>query len=414
MKLWQKISYYLGIFLIVLLPIQSLLTNILIQKTNLGAEKTFWLLHCYEPLLLVLLLAGALDTVRHEKYKKIQIIPLIFLFIGFVSILFFSQSITFGLEGGRFTILGVGVFIIFSLFNLKKKKINNLVKVYLIVALVMALISIIEKFLPANYWKLWWGIENFGYGIFKAGDYIQGSSLMAGPNQLGSFLIPAIIFLIINQKNFKRSHKVINIFTVLTLIGSLMLTQSRSAIVGLGVVLLIYWFITSGLKNIYKFIICVTIIAFAIMFVFFFADHHIIGQLITHGGQTGHQDSFFDFIDGVWEYSMREFIIGHGIGSSGPLVLKTGVGTLPESWYLQIFYEVGIIGLIAWLGFIYCLVKQLFTDKLNWLAWAFISVSITNLFLHTWADNPALTNALFIVAGLSISSKSVGAFKNKE
>lgn len=414
MKIWQKISYILGILLLVFIPIQSFLANILIQKTNLDTDTIFWLLHWYEPLLLLLLLAGIFDVLKRKKFKKIQIISLIFLLIGLVSILFYSQSIMLGLEGSRFTILGVAVFFIFSLFKLEDEKIKYLIKVYLFVALIMALVSVVEKFLPADYWKLWWEIDDFGYGIFKAGDYIQSSSLMVGPNQLGSFLIPAIIFLIVNQKNLKQSYKLINIFTVFILISSLFLTQSRSAMVGLGVGLLIYWFVSSRWRNIYKITVSLMIIMLATIFVLMFADHHLIGQLITHGGQTGHQDSFFDFINEVSDDSMREFILGHGIGSSGPLVLKTGVGILPESWYLQIIYEVGIIGLIAWLGFIYCLVKELFRYKLGWLAWAFISVSVVNLFLHTWADNPALTCVLFIIAGFYVTSKSVGACKNKE
>ena len=68
--------------------------------------------------------------------------------------------------------------------------------------------------------------------------------------------------------------------------------------------------------------------------------------------------------------------------------------------------ELGVIGLILWLLFIFTVILNLNQTKEFRLALGLISVSVAAVFLHTFADNPALSYTLFILIGLKIKQRA--------
>lgn len=95
--------------------------------------------------------------------------------------------------------------------------------------------------------------------------------------------------------------------------------------------------------------------------------------------------------------------LGHGLGTAGPAVFFTGSGRIFESYYLQVGYETGLLGLVLF-GALVILVgrglwrRRLVSPAALGLVAALIGISINALVLPVWTDSTgALT--FWILAG---------------
>ena len=104
--------------------------------------------------------------------------------------------------------------------------------------------------------------------------------------------------------------------------------------------------------------------------------------------------------------SFDQLMIGSGLGSAGPAAIKYGDGLVSESWYLQILLEIGIIGLSLWLWFIVDISVKLWRRRQQGLLMGLLSVSIAAIFLHTWADNPAIAITIFALTSLTLKANN--------
>ncbi|HSX02481.1 MAG TPA: hypothetical protein VLI05_04175 [Candidatus Saccharimonadia bacterium] len=103
---------------------------------------------------------------------------------------------------------------------------------------------------------------------------------------------------------------------------------------------------------------------------------------------------------------------GHGVGTAGPGVFYTGVGTIIEDYYLQLGYETGALGLIGFVALIVIAARELWRQAVaNPVAaglWgALIGISANALVLPVWTDS---TTALvfWIATGAVIGLGSAG------
>lgn len=409
---FQTLSYYIFVILIIFLPFAALLGNILEFKTTISDSQIFWITHWYEFLLPFMLIFGLCLTPKNKKVFGWSFLVAVFLIIYSIILIIFSADQVRSIEGFRFTILPVLFFVIVSMIGFAKEEKNKLVKLYLIVSLVVASWAIIERFLPFKYWNNIGLIEPmkiFGWGWHGAGGFTQSVSFMGGPNQLASYLLPALfltVYSIRNTDNSKAAHK--TVYCLLSTIISLaiILTLSRSAILGMIVGLVVYLLFFNS-KKIITYAVSSTFIV-AIFLIWLFASSASVKNVITHGGQTGHQMAFVETISEIKTRAMQDqakLFIGSGLGTAGPLVIKYGNGFISESWYLQILLEIGIVGLLLWIWFMIALSKELLRKKETVLFLGFFAVSFAAIFLHTWADNPALSYSLFILLGITIGEK---------
>ena len=94
---------------------------------------------------------------------------------------------------------------------------------------------------------------------------------------------------------------------------------------------------------------------------------------------------------------------GHGLGSAGPASFRSANPIIPENWYLQIAYEIGILGLMIYLFAFAALLGDFIRKRSNALAVslfaATVGVLIVNLFLQTWADS-TLALIVFTLYGI--------------
>ena len=134
-----------------------------------------------------------------------------------------------------------------------------------------------------------------------------------------------------------------------------------------------------------------------------FATQISKSDVITHGqSQSQHiyaiKDSIAEIIDR--KSQPVKLIFGSGLGTAGPAVIKYGDGFVSESWYLQLALELGILGLGLWIALIVTLIVRMWREHQEGLMLGLIGVSIAAIFLHTWADNPALATTLFLLIGV--------------
>jgi len=400
-KMIKKINFIFFLLIITFIPLQGIV-SVLFSQTTLAPSLAFWALHWYEPVLIVLLIVNVITYFYHSrKFDWFIVVLSATLFFGLISILFISPSISLGFEGFRFTLLGLVFLFVAVLSQIDKKQIIILIKTYLIIAVVLTIWAIVERFLPTFYWdglKIILPISRFGWGYYDAGGWLQSTAFSVGPNQLASYLLPA--FFIMLQNLIANQKKLLNwLYPILTIVA-IALTFSRSAAVGLLVGLFI-WLILYNKNKVIKIVIAGLII-FSAGFVFINKDSAIINNFLTHGNQTGHQSALQITMDELHNRvrTPAKLFFGAGLGTAGPIAIKYNSGIVSESWYFQLILELGIIGLVLWLAVISMIIYKLSKRSECGLLFGIVAVSATALFLHTFADNPALTYTLFIIIGI--------------
>jgi len=426
---FQKILNYsvltfVGV-LIVYLPLQALFQAYL-ERFFCNQSLVFWLSHWYEPVAAIFLILVMINFLSKKEIiiDKYYLIVGALIDFGIISTVFISPTISRGLEGFRFALFASLIFFIVMLIDAKKEDFEKLVKNYLTISVIIAVWAIVERALPVDYWQ-YLGLSDFGFGQHKVVDVYQSQSILEGPNQLASYLLPAIFLMLINitdkifneiskSKN-KVTNQIPNIIFLLVIVTALILTFSRSAFVGLIVSLLAYILFFLGNKTAKYYFLGLALVATLGLYFLFQTGSAQTKDLFSHGASLEeHITALSESVNEVknrFQTDTLKFTFGSGLGTAGPSVLKYGDGFVSESWYLQIFIELGLVGLALWLLLMYYLLRDLMRDKKG-LFLGLLSVSVAALFLHTWADNPALALTLFILIGIIVKANTKNQILN--
>lgn len=433
----NNLLYYFFALLIVYLPFQRLLEQFFLYH-NFSVSLAFWTVHWYEPLIVVALFLSFISAIRNKRFQNcniwIIILSILFIIFSIISILFLSPTISRGMEGFRFSIFFMLAFLATYFSGFDPRQSRSLINVYLVMAGIFAAWGIIERFLPSHYlisWHLIGAQSNFDYGTYKVEmDVNRSSSGIGGPNQLASYLIPAffitfkrlLILWGINRKSnkvadfpeisetkenlkFDRRWQIYYIFLMIASFVTIFYTFSRSAWVGVYVGCIITALILIR-RNWLKIISIVVLAAVAVAFTFFMLRQP--NNFMAHGeSDTGHESAIKISLQEIKSRKNEplKLIFGSGLGTAGPAVLKYGDGLISESWYLQLTLELGLLGLALWLVFIIVTLFAIF-KKNTGVFIALFAVSVAAIFLHTFADNPALSITLFILIGVSLCQQS--------
>ena len=442
----NKILFYFFALLIVYLPFQRILEQILLNR-GFSESLAFWSTHWYEPVIIIILLLNCLIAIRSKcpfchpeepratkdlkgirfftPFRMTILVAITLITLSIISIFILSPTISRGIEGFRFAIFFLLAFLAAYFAGLDQKQSVKLTNIYLIMAAVFALWAIGEQFLPANYLESFGLISagsNFGYGTHKVVTVLQSVSGIGGPNQLASYLLPAVFMSLYkilpvsaearaevgNIKNKKYYYGILIFVCILAII----LTFSRSAWVGLYVGIFISAIIL--IKNSWLKIISISILLILAGGICYYYLNKP-NDILTHGASdTGHKSALNTSLNEIQNRFNQPatLLLGSGIGTAGPAALKYGDGFISESWYLQLMLELGLAGLVLWLIFVYYLLV-LFYKKNQGLFSALIAVSVTAIFLHTFADNPAMSMTLFLLIGISINLKPKDQMPNE-
>ncbi len=248
-------------------------------------------------------------------------------------------------------------------------------------------------------------LNHFGYGTSTLAPYqlidpalpnnIRVLGTLAGPNQLGSFLILPIclmLYLLIRKRwllmllpllisSFALLHSYSRsawIGTLLAIALTAVLSLSRKlglAIAATGLMLLIV--ATSqrqSLFNKYP------------QLQYFILHSQSTGNLVKTSDQ-GHAESLQQGLRAVEQHPL-----GLGLGSAGPASFQSKATLITENYYLQLAVEVGVVGLLLFLLINWLLARDLFMHKTSSdlaipCLSALAGIATTSLFLHAWTDS---------------------------
>ena len=401
-KLLSPINKFFLYLLIIYLPLQELFLHFLESYTRLSVAKIFWISHFYEPLIVLMiflyLVKFAIER-RLPKWPKFDVSLLVFLFLAVLMVAIRHNDLSRGLEGLRFLALPFIIYILARLSDYQNPK--RLTRIYLFIAFLFAAIGVVEFFLlPAGYMARFLGLSNFGFGQNSLISTPQATALLAGPNQLASYLILAFFYLMhrffTSKKPILREESSYFLILVALALG---LTFSRSALLGIivGVVWMFIYFGRSARDRIiYSILFIVVVLTAAVSLAL--QNGELPRDILTHGTSFSQhllatKESFLQFIHG----GAVKILFGFGVGSAGPTALKLG-GIITENWYLQILFEVGVVGFIYLSIFLAGIVKSLYSGSKT-LFFAIVALLINALFLHIFSDNPVMAVSIFIICG---------------
>lgn len=316
------------------------------------------------------------------------------------------------------------VIIGFSLALLLPKSSNllpRLTKLLIILSTIVCLVAMLQWLLPKDL------MTNFGYSIergVKPNFFIDDKpdlprvfSTLRDPNSLGAFLILPIVLL--GQKlvaGWRTNRRMLLSGLLLLHLLVLFLTFSRSTLLATLLALSVLFLLQNRAfisKNFTKIAaIGGALLIITIGSVVAMRDNYLVSNLVFHADESTELADpnelrvmlFQEGVEGVVDEPL-----GNGPGTAGLPSTRIPDGLLTENYFLQIAYEVGIIGLIVFLALLYLIVRRLWAQRNKPLAQAllasFAGLVFANLLFHTWA-NEAVAISWFLLAGLLLVKRN--------
>ncbi len=133
-------------------------------------------------------------------------------------------------------------------------------------------------------------------------------------------------------------------------------------------------------------------------------DQYVVQNILVHSDENTkledsnslHASYLQQGIDGIVDQPT-----GHGPGTAG-LVAIHNKGILTENYFVQIGYEVGVIGLLLFLAFLALVFQELRKSNPPAREIFFSAIAgliVINMFLHIWS-NEAVVASVFILVGI--------------
>lgn len=294
--------------------------------------------------------------------------------------------------------------------NFTEKDISRIQYLLMFIVLFGFLWQILKIFMPDFFMWLWYGkLDDFYYGSNPPIYYLtwyEGTMrwqwMFAGPNNYGYFLIAFLPLIMLfcggalkDLKDFLKSpRKNINFLLTILWIFAIILTLSRSAL--LGMIFVIAMLSKNWIKKHKKLSLWILLVAIA----------GIVGLSFLKSESTlGHINAKFAY---VWEIINHP--LWHGLWSSGPAIHHEWT-MLPENYFMQIMLDIWTVWFIIWavcIMYILLIIKNIEKHFENWdfdaeqeaafLAWKRLTLGwsallIMWLFLHVFEDS--MVNYLF-------------------
>lgn len=345
-----------------------------------------------------------------------------FIIISLVVTLIARPNLTAAVFGIKTDIEFLALFSVAYLVS-SKVFVTRLAKIILVTGAITAGIGILLSFVLApDFLKI------FGYGPDTILPYrligpesfgIRTPSTLGGPNQFGAFLI---LPLCISVALMVRRWRWWQVPLTLTLVGGIAASYSRSAWLGAAIgVLVVLLALVKSKRVLLAHVMALVVLGSSVAYfsfstiknsdLSFYLLHESSIAEFSSNSTAQHEAAFSVALSSLVEHPW-----GSGLGSSGPASFHGGLANIPENYYLQLAMETGIIGLIAFLGVIVILGRQLYLDRnKSFIALALfgglIGLSAENLFLHGWADT-STAFVFWILAGAYVGSRREGVTKH--
>lgn len=399
----HKLIFGLLCFLFGFLPFSSWLVSL----TGLA-----WISLVRDVAVFLMLILLVLSKKIKLSNKLMFSIALIFAVWGLCSFFWREASIAQWLKGYRFTYVPIFLFLILSCTQFIEKEKNILSKILLYSSVVVILFAVLELMgikLPLT-------TSLSGAGALES-NHVVGrinvarlGSVLAGPNALGLYLLAMVGFFLGSFGTLKK----VNYLWILYA-GFLLLTFSRSSVAGLIVMILTALFLIIRKKTGW-------FLAFAsILFVLsllsyggaFLYTNEKTRDYLTHSDSTSMR---FEQYERVWDTRNEIGLLGRGSGTAGPSSqyrLDGGENHWTENIYLDIFEELGLIGLILYLIIMLYLIafawKNKNQDRGKTALFITIAFAFSGIFINYYTGQAGIF-LLWLASGLMMPGNS----KHKE
>jgi len=287
---------------------------------------------------------------------------------------------------------------------IKKHPISQqiLIKLVLIVSTVVCVIGVLQWFLPHDI------LTHFGYdkalGV-KPNFFINEDPTLPrvfatfrDPNSLGAYLLIPILLLVELIQKSRQRLALIGLLALHLIV--LYLTFSRAAwgglVVGMGTLILLNYK-DRTLQIAKRFWPILTAIIVLIMISVFSLRHTSTFRSIVLKADDKNAPSELDS-DEYHMHFMKEGLsgvanrpLGHGPGTAGIVSIhNAGGGQLTENYYIQIAYEVGVLGLAVFLAIWIFVIKLLCRRELTPLVSVLLATAgayaVMSLVMHLWTN----------------------------
>jgi hypothetical protein len=299
--------------------------------------------------------------------------------------------------------------------------IKNILKATLIICGVVSVLGIAQYFLPKDI------LTHLGYSIERGvkpnffiddkPDFPRVMSTLRDPNSLGAFLVLPITYSIyyLFIKKGKQAYKVLpDKWLKFLLIAStlcLIFTFSRSGLIS--TIVSIFTLLLLTLKNKRELIkkyapLALTIVVLAASLLFLARNTYTVQNIILHSDTSTKQQDPNELRLSLSKQvinHIKKYPLGEGPGTAGIVSIGNPKGTqLTENYYLQIAYEVGIIGFIVFVSIFFIVLARLYSNglEINTIILATgLGIATFSLLNHSWS-NEALALQWWLLAGLAI------------
>lgn len=313
-----------------------------------------------------------------------------------------------------FALLGMGAALL-----LPKFAFSSVIKGVLLVSTIVATLGVIQYSLPED------TLTHFGYSLergvrpfFAIDDnaaFPRIMSTLREPNALGAYLIlpiTALVTLLFKIKNVNKRQMLAGALGLHLL--ALFLTFSRSAWLAafVAVALAVWWqnktWVTTKLRRFWP--VLAAVVLFAGVIGFTQRNTHFFQQYIVHSNsqetvQDLDSNDYHSLLVRQGLEGVQSQPFGHGPGTAGIVSIQNpNGGQLTENYYIQIAYEVGILGLALFVAInvvLYMLIwrrRDVYAIILCASFWGYV---VTNMLLHTWS-NEAVAAQWWILAGMAV------------
>ncbi len=396
---------------LILMPFHAFFS---IYLGSMGASQT--IIQSWKEVFIIVL--GVFWTIFMLSKRRLTIKPdtanVFFMLIVFISILVTifvrpeSEAVLFGIKTN---LVAIALYFIAQTPLPSKAYVKRkLMWIVIIPGVIVSVLAILQGLiLPPEF------LEQLGYSVatIDPRQIVDGSlkfyrafSTLGGPNQLGAYLVIPLVFCLsyaIMQKKWKL------LLLALPVLMAIFLSYSRSAWLGAIVAIFAVMVIALNKKARVYFVVA----SIALIFSAGVLVSSQIGKNTTIEGVLLHGRYFENRIEGSDQNRLEAISattnsivarpFGHGLGSAGPASFKGTHPVIIENWYLQIAYEIGLVGLLLYIIAFAGLLAGMLRDRNNPLAvslfGATVGILVMSLFLHTWADS-TLVLIMFALYGL--------------
>ena len=416
-KLFDTYLFYFLLALVIIMPLHAFLAISIGRIVGHQAILQAWK---EAGLVLAVIAAWSIFFTNKEIKQRVARQPAAWTAKAFILVALIVTMITHSVGvfdtflGIKTTLAFLVLFVAVQATKFTPQRWSTLIKALLAISSAVGLFAIAQVYLlPADF------LARFGYGaatvlpfhlVDPAVASIRIIATFSGPNQLGSFMvIPLVISL------WLALRKQWLAFIPFLLTGfALFHSYSRSAWIGAAIAIFIVFLIR--LQGWWKLTLLAPIAALTIAVgvlsgpvkamttdLTFYVFH---GQFVD--GHTNGSDSYRlkNAEAGITKITKQP--LGYGLGTAGPASKNTAHPIITENSYLQIGIETGVVGLILFVATVtltlIALAKRFgVVDEAAALFAILIGLSITNLFLHTWADS-ATALVLWGLAGYNLAA----------